>query len=260
MKKLVLSLLMLLVFATYAGVESPFEQFTQDDYHDEVRPDQSWPTVQAGELITLGVHANSGVWLSNYVSNWFSPIPDLHGAQYNMVPASVRYGYIFKDDLDSLDLTREEYEDYIHWAEGGVTTITYYDDANPNLTNSTTGYFLDYFDNAAEIYLVMTTLTPDGGELVDSYQYVQDADHDTTLVSRQHNTIDIAGNVRVNFGIDSETYGRIGREFVAVYATGDEEYIRSQLSGGPLPGVFFAGLLSLGTVFGASRLRRQKRA
>ena len=102
----------------------------------------------------------------------------------------------------------------------------------------------------------MTTLPADGGELVDSYQHVQDADHDTTLQSRQHDDIDIAGNVRVNFGIDSNTYGPIAREFVAVYVPGDEEVIRGLLtSGGPLPGVLFAGLLSLGTVFGASRLK-----
>ena len=70
-------------------------------------------------------------------------------------------------------------------------------------------------------------------------------------MSRQHNTFDLAGNVRVNLGIDSETFGGIGREFVAVY---------NGATGGPLPSLLLVALLSSGTVFGASRMKTKKRS
>jgi hypothetical protein len=100
----------------------------------------------------------------------------------------------------------------------------------------TTGYFLDYFKEDAEIYLVMTTIPADGGDVVDSYEYVQqDGVSNTSLVSRQHNTVDIAGNVRVNYGIDSSTSGWIGREFVAVYTSDPTFRDVNHTTGGPLP-------------------------
>ena len=171
-----------------------------------------------------------------------------------------KYGYIYKSDFPTgdngepiLTLPNGSYNDLIHWANGDTTTITYYYDPNPDITNYTTGYLLDTFDEDAEIYLVMTTLPTDGGETVDTYQYVQDANNITTMVSRQHNTLDLANNVRINFGIDSASEGLIGREFVAVYSgTGG-----TIISGQPLPGLLFAGLLSLGTVFGAAKLRKR---
>ncbi len=262
MKKLLMTLLLVAGVAAFAGVEQPFVQFTQSDFcqtYDQphnTRPDQNWFGAQ---MITLDVSANSDVWLSNYVRSWYEPIPDLHGNVYNM--SANMYGYIFADDINGLSV--DNYEDAIHWSNGQTTDITYFYDDNPNITNTATGYFLGHFNEDAEIYLVMTTIPDDGGETVDSYQYVQDDDHVTTLYSRQHNTYDLAGNVRINFGIDNGVYGDgvgIGREFVAVYdhPTGIDD--GHGTTGGPLPGVFFAGLLSLGTVFGASKMKRQKRA
>ncbi len=184
------------------------------------------------------------------------------------------YGYIYAKDMTSLIEEKPNYDSLIHPSNGATTTITYTsltaDAEGKYPTVKAEGYFLDYFEEDAVIYLVMTTLPGDGGEKVDTYQFVQDnnAYTDTTLKSRQHNTSDIAGNIRVNFGIDLPPVGDgnltdISREFVAVYS-GDSELIRSQIgggtTGGPLPGVFFAGLLSLGTVFGASKAKRQKRA
>ncbi|MBR4665891.1 MAG: hypothetical protein IKO93_18645, partial [Lentisphaeria bacterium] len=84
-----------------------------------------------------------------------------------------KYGYIYKDDLPSLDIPNGSYDSLIHWADGKTTTITYTASSNPNITNDATGYLLDEFKKDADIYLVMTTLASDGGETVDTYQYVQ---------------------------------------------------------------------------------------
>ncbi len=254
MKKIVFSIVALVSMVAFAGVEAPFMQFSKTDYSTKLRPDQNW--VQSTQLISLKVSAGTDVWLSNYINSWYwpKPIPGLDGNVYDMLSTPERYGYISKSDLPSLSLSKEDYADKIHWGTGEMTEITYYYDSDPSITNKTTGYFLGHFDADDEIYLVMTTLPSDGGETVDSYQYVQDDNHNTTLMSRQADDLDLAGNVRVNFGIDlPPTYDGVGiaREFVAVYAPA---------SGGPLPSLLFTGLLSLSTVFGASKMKKQKRA
>ena len=243
MKKIVSMMLLMVVASALAGVVEPFKQFTQADFSDAMKPGQPWASAK---VFTLNVKANTSVWLSNYVRSFYEPIPDLHGNVYDMT----RYGYIYKNDLPSLDIPNGSYDSLIHWANGETTTITYTASNNPAITNDATGYLLDEFKENADIYLVMTTLASDGGETVDTYQYVQDAAHDTTLLSRQHNTLDLADNVRINFGIDNAG----GREFVAVYSsTGDTP----SPSGQPLPGLLFAGMLSLGTVFAASKMRKR---
>lgn len=250
MKKFIMMVLAMAAVAV-AGVKEPFKQFTQADYTDYGKPGQDWSTAN---MFTLKVHGGSDVWLSNYVRSWYEPIADLHGNVYDM--GVVKYGYIYKDDMTSDMLANGSYVDKIHWSDGATTDITYTDGIREN---TATGYLLDYFENDAEVYLVMTTLPSDSGETVDTYQYVADADNETSMASRQHNTLDIAGNVRVNFGIDSEAEGRIGREFVAVYD--DTAYIRHTApAGGPLPGLVFVGLLSVGTIFGASRLKKREAA
>ena len=254
MKKLVLLVFAVVATAAFAGVVEPFKQFTQADFHDSVKPGQGW---WASNMFTLSVSGGSDVWLSNYVSSWYDPKPltDLHGNVFNM-GADQKYGYIFAKDLTSATLANGSYVDKIHWSNGNTTEITYTNDSGPE-TNSATGYFLDYFEDDAEIYLVMTTLESDSGEAVDTYQFVKDANNDTSMVSRQHNTVDLAGNVRINFGIDSVSEGLIGREFVAVYD--DTAYLHRTVTpaGGPLPGLLFVGLLSMGTVFGASRMKKR---
>ncbi len=294
MKKLLMTVLMLVGAVTFASVEEPFKQFAREDYHSTTRNLenlpylenlgwQKWDYLQVSDynaLFTLSVKGGTGVWLSNYVSNVYgTETPNIDGGDvpldkntYNMSPKA--YGYIYAKDMPSLIEQKGSYDNLIHLSNGATTDITYTSDT-PNgdgtyKSITTPGYFLDYFKDDAEIYLVMTTLPVDGVEMVDSYQYTQDAKHETILYSRQFNTADIAGNIRVDFGIDNGTYGKyepegtesIAREFVAVYSE-DKDLINKQLaggSGGPLPGVFFAGLLSLGTVFGASKAKRQKRA
>ena len=248
MKRVVLLVLMAAAAISFAGVVSPFKQFTQADYNDYAKPGQNWIPAN---MITLSVKANTDVWLSNYVNSWFGGVPDLHGDQFDMLGAT-KYGYIFKSDLPDVTVPNGTYDDKINWSDGNIQTdITYFDDKNPSIQATTKGYFLDHFDKDAEIYLVMTTLEADGNETVDTFQYVQDANNDTSLMSRQHNTFDLAGNVRVNLGIDSETFGEIGREFVAVY---------NGATGSPLPSLLLVALLSSGTVFGASRMKAKKRS
>ena len=293
MKKLLMTVLMLVGVATFAVEETKkydinpvFQQFTQGDYHDSIRnflqPGQVWNAESQNwseaRYFTLSVKGGTGVWLSNYISNFYgTETPNIDGGNvpldkntYNMSPNA--YGYIYAKDMPSLKEEKPNYDGLIHWSNGATIDITYTSVEDNNLTYPTPGYFLDYFENDAEIYLVMTTIPADGVESVDSYQYVQENGHTSTiLVNRQHDDLDNAGNIRINFGIDNGTYGvyqpegteSIAREFVAVYSD-DKDLINSQLgggtAGGPLPGVFFAGLLSLGTVFGASKAKRQKRA
>lgn len=266
MKKTVLLLTVLAAIA-FAGVEEPFVQFTRDDYHSEQRPadlNASQNTTDNGDwypaqLISLSVQGGTNVWLTHKVESWYTNT-DLDGVEYDMLGGAERYGYIFKSDFNG-DLTMEKgtYDDLIHWASGDTDMVTYTNDDGPQ-TSTRTGYFLDHFDRDTEIYLVMTTIPEDGGETVDSYQYVQSDNHgETTLMSRTYDYDDNANNVVINFGIDNGTYGDgtgIGREFVAVYDQGPNPFRHDGgTTGGPLPCGAIAWLVSLATIGVASRKR-----
>ena len=256
MKRTFALILLMICAVAFAGVETPFVQFAPTDYCTvhAFRTNQDWFGAQ---LITLDVKAGTDVWLSNYVKSFYETIADLHGSQFDMV-GDQKYGYIYKNAL--ADFNQKNYESLINWSDGSVTTdVTYFADVNPNLKQTTTAYFLDHFDTDSEIYLVMTTLPADGSETVDSYQEVQDTANGiaTSLYSRQHNTIDVAGNVRINFGINSYDFGKIGREFVAVYNAPDEEHGGAP-SGQPLPGVMTSCLLA-GGVISLLKMKRKKK-
>ena len=243
MKKIASMMLLMAAASALAGVVEPFKQFTQADFSDAEKPGQGW---SSASVFSLNVKANTSVWLSNYVRSFYEPISDLGGNVFNM--AEGKYGYIYKSDLAGLDMANGSYDSLIHWSSGETNTITYTNSTN-SVTNSATGYLLDEFKEDADIYLVMTTLARDGAETVDTYQYVQDDNNATTLQSRQHNTVDLAGNVRINFGIND-----MGHEFVAVYRSAGGT---NSTAGQPLPGLLFAGMLSLGTVLGVSRMRKR---
>lgn len=259
--------------AVLAGVQDPFVQFARTDYHSEQRPgdiNASQNTTQEGgwhpaQLISLSVHAGTNVWLTHKVQSWHEPLNldgNEYGNEFDMLGGSQRYGYIVKSDFGG-DLTMEKgtYDSLIHWAVGDTDMVTYTNDTGPE-TSTRRGYFLDHFDNDTEIYLVMTTLPEDGGETVDSYQYVQSAEHaETTLMSRRYDYDDLASNVVINFGIDNGTYGDgigVGREFVAVYDQGPNPFKHDGggTTGGPLPCGAIAWMISLGTVAVASRRKK----
>lgn len=269
MKKIALIIAMVSL-ASLAGVEEPFVQFTREDYHSEQRPgdlNASENTTQSGgwhpaQLISLSVQAGTNVWLTHKVESWYTDT-DLDGVEFDMLGGSERYGYIFKDAFNG-DLTMEKgtYDDLIHWASGDTDMVTYTNDSGPQ-KSTRTGYFLDHFDDDTEIYLVMTTLATDTNpqEAVDSYQYVQSANHvETTLMSRRYDYDDNAGNVVINFGIDNGTYGDgngIGREFVAVYDQGPNPFKPSGgTTGGPLPCGAIAWIIGLGTVSLARKMKK----
>ena len=273
MKKTVLLLTVLAAIA-FAGVEEPFVQFTRDDYHSEQRPadlNASQNTTNNGDwypaqLISLSVHAGTNVWLTHKVQSWYEPLNldgNEYGNEFDMLGGSQRYGYIVKSDFGG-DLTMEKgtYDGLIHWSAGDTDMVTYTNDSGPQ-KSTRTGYFLDHFDDDTEIYLVMTTLATDTNpqEAVDSYQYVQSANHvETTLMSRRYDYDDNAGNVVINFGIDNGTYGDgngIGREFVAVYDQGPNPFKPSGgTTGGPLPCGAIAWIIGLGTVSLARKMKK----
>ena len=264
MKKLVFSLLALAAVTVMAGVEEPFVQFSASNdgdatgygyYYSFKRDSQKW--TWGSDLIQMHVAANSYVFITNFVDNWqdakVNGVPDL-GTVYNMNPG--KYGYIDAADLATLEVAKSDYSpSKVHFANGGTTTVTYFSDDDPSLTADAKGYLLDYFEEEKDIYLAMTPL--DKNELMDSYQYVHDADHtDTDLYSRQYNTSDFAGNIRINFGVGIDEGTITGREFVAVYTTDDVD-ITLPSSGQPLPGLLLAGLLSLGTVAAGKKMKKR---
>ena len=92
--KFVFLLLAAVAVTAFAGVKAPFYQYDASAFYEEQRPEQPWLGAQ---MISLKVAAGTTVWLSNYVSNWYTPIPDLHGNVYNM--SEGKYGYIRKSPI-----------------------------------------------------------------------------------------------------------------------------------------------------------------
>ena len=119
-------------------------------------------------------------------------------------------------------------------------------------TQTTTGYKLGTFDEDTEIFFVMT---PNGyDKKINSYLPVNDPDNNppvtSILASRQINTVDLAGNIRVNFG----TVDGVAHEFVI-----GSEATPSTPSGQPLPGVLTSCLVALGATGIAARRRKHSK-
>ena len=249
----------LLVMGLLAGImsfatESAFYPYTTSDYNIYHTPygSQFWDPAQ---MITLNVSAGSAVYLTNYVSNWYGTVEDLgessYAAGYNM--NDHKYGYVLaqKDDEGKVSPVGG-----VHWSDGKTKDITYQNPTGPE-TKTTTGYLLDKFEDDAEIFFVMT---PNGyDDTVNSFGPVDDPDglgYSSIMQSRQINTQDQSGLVRVNFG----TVDGVGHEFVigAVAMPPDGGGEGGGASGQPLPGLLLAGLLSLGTVAAGKKMQKKR--
>lgn len=242
MKKIAFFLCALVAVSAFAGIlsvggydsDAAYMQFTHNEatntgnYIDARHPEQNWLGAQT---IMLNIDSECDVWLSNYINSWYWPKP-MDALDGNVFDMSA-YGY----DLNGTRFT----------SNGETTVVTYVDDAT-GITNSTEAYYLGHFEEGDEVSVWMTTLESDGHEAVDMQQYVEDADHDTTLASRVDGTYDLAGNVRINFGLTN----LIGREFVAFGVGGTPAP-----SGQPLPGATLAGLLAIGSIVTAKRMKKR---
>ena len=246
MRKLIVLCLVALVTVSMAGIKSlegysnnaTYVQFTHNDltntgnYRDGQNPGQNWLGAQT---IMLTIDSEMDLWFSNYISSWYYPKPmtNLDGNIYDM--SAELYG-VFNSEQQWL-------------GNGQTATVTYFDDGT-GITNSTDAYYVGHFNGGETVYLMMTTLPEDGAETIDSRQYVFDSAHDTTLWSRLDNTYDLAGNVRINFGL--EDY--VAHEFVAfgVSEPGDPP------SGQPLPSTLATCLIA-GSVIPFLKRRKQRK-
>jgi len=264
MNKLTFGILALATVSAMAGVLDPFKQFTKPEntsegyyYADIIRAEQP-----NAPIIKMHVPEKSTVWLTHIVDTWNDvtlTVPDL-STVYDM--GEHKYGYIYASAIDGLDAEKSTYQDLINWSSPENNIVTYTIDNPPEFKEGTTdllevkakGYLLDSFDEATDIYLVMTPLNET--EDVDSYQFADDGEgghEETILESRKNSELDKASNIRVNFGIHTADE----REFVAVYEKIETEDIGGGASGQPLPGLLLTGLLSLGTLAAGKRMKRR---
>ena len=254
MKKLLLTMAMISLCASAAiksvngyNEDAVFYQFTHDEatntgnYRHYSNIGQYWAGGVGPQIIRLTVPGEMDVWLSNYVRSWYEPIVALDGNKFDMSEA--KYGAVQVNG----DKT---------WVGTGDTTeVTYTDGAGHD--NSTEAYFLGHFEGGEEVYLYLTLLEAEDYETVTTDQYVEDPEHSTHLVSREDGTHDQAGNVRVNLTVDiNDPVFSTAREFV-VFGAGYEEDSDIVTTGGPLPCLPFAAILSFGTI---AAMKRRKQA
>ena len=200
-------------------------------------------------MVTLSVQGGSSVYLSNYINTWYGEVSNLgdsnYAAGYDMSTGA--YGYMIAQKTADGKVTTDG---IVHPGTGETKDVTY---KNPNgtETKTTTGYFLGTFDEDTEIFFVMT---PNGyNSKINSYLPVNDPNNDppvtSILASRQINTTDLAGNIRVNFG----TVDGIGHEFVIGY-----EAAPPSSSGQPLPGVLSTIVVACCSIACAKKMKKNK--
>jgi hypothetical protein len=145
---------------------------------------------------------------------------------------------------------------------GGVGTITasngeskpktFAHPTNPALDVNTTAYFVGNFEPGDEIGLWLTNKTEGQPDQIGySLGPVYDLENPTIeLGSRQYETVDAAGNTRVNFGFIN------GGESVEFLLFGDAYH--SGTVGQPLPGAFATLLLAGGVGTALTRKNRKR--
>ncbi len=249
-KKLAMAV-MVTASVVLAGIQNEnFRQLTSDDIIVGTGLNDGsqfwWPA----DGFSLKVPAHTQVWISNIIKNWSclnqwnqSSYPDLVDENvYQMT--SDTFGYYTVDNGVLSDF---------HSGTTETMILTYTNDQNNNQSSPTTGYLLGKFDEDTEIFLAMTPVGSE--ELVDSYQYVRGNENtNTTLENREWQQRDLAGNIRMEWGFYGLTPS--GREFTIAY---EDLNFPDNPTGQPLPGVLFSGLLLMGTVGTAKRMRRQSK-
>ena len=253
MKKFLLALLLLTsVFAVAAGTD--YVQFTSDDFNVVRRPSQNW---FSAEMISLDVKAGSTVYIMNYISN-FDKVYDLDDKNYSIYNPTTgknekpgfdmstnKYGYmVATTDADGNVISVGDVID----GKGHTRDFTFNStDPNDSRTVTTAGYELGTFTEDTKIFFVMTPVSNgDPMETVNSYDPVGGY-----LTSRQNNTVDALGQIRVNFG----TSDGVGHEFVVGYVAKED----MPPSGQPLPGVLTSCLVGLAATSIAARRKRSRK-
>lgn len=260
----ILASMFLLGIMVHAQETSLFSEndFTYYDYNGAII--QDWVPAS---MLTLKVHANTSVYITNYISNWYGTVEDLGAADYvaGYDMSANKYGYRFAE-TDAEGNVKPVGQ--IYYANGETKPVTYTNKLGK--TQTTEGYFLGDFDKDAEIFFVMT---PRGFGELNSYDPVDESDSDPTnperyasnLQSRQINTWDQNGLIRVNFGVtdhDPNTIAgtanfnpyEVGHEFVLAYAAKPPQPV-----GSPLPGSLLSSLVFMGTAAFGSRFRKRSK-
>lgn len=217
MKKLALLILGLALSLPASAVFVPYSY----NVSGQTNPAQPW---NSAKILTLTATESSSLWVSSFVSNYYGTLVDL-GTIAQMTPGN--YGWIAADGT-------------LHSGTGDTKTVSFTNSAGKTI--STTAYYVGDFNAGDNIGFWITTSAGTPGYSTGMVQSGVNAG----LRSRQINTVDLAGNTRINFGFNSGSV-----EFIAVGGAPSP-------SGQPLPGVI-ASLLIGGGAFGVSKLRKARK-
>ena len=251
MKKYLLALLLLTsVFAV--AVETEYVQFAKNtDFNVVKRAEENW---DPAAMISLNVQGGSIVYLTNYTSN-FNELYDIGDPTYVDPGSHMRLGFdMTKDNYGYREAIRDSEGKLIglgefHSGTGEKIDFTFPStDPNDPRAPTTPGYFLGEFDKDTEIFFYMTPLDNNYHiGPVDTYNLLSGQN----LQSRQINTVDQLGRVRVNLAPGND----VSHEF-AIASLAKEDV---PPSGQPLPGVLTSCLVALGATGIAARRRKQSR-
>ena len=215
MKKFLITVgLALLSVSSFAALQYQFQTNSNGT--------QNW---QPAYEIKLKVTEGGSLWFSSFVSNWGGgTLPDL-GSIANMTAGN--YGATVNGATQVL-------------GTGENKTVTFSNNNNGK-SITTQAYYVGDFKAGDEVSFWITN---NNGVIGSSVGLVNEPG---TVQSRQINTVDVAGNTRINFG-----FGNGSIEFIAM---GGEA--KGGPVGQPLPGVVI-GLLVGGGLLSAAAIRRKK--
>ncbi len=254
MKKYLLALLLLTsVFAV--AVDTEFVQYATQSEFNVVKRGTAWPDEfwDSAAMISLNVQGGSIVYLTNYTSN-FDKLYDIGDPTYidpathmylgfDMTQGNYGYREAIRDNEGKLIGLGE-----FHSGTGEKIDFSFKSTGtNDTRIVTTPGYYLGEFDNDTEIFFYMTPLdnTYHIGT-VDTYNLLAG----TNLASRQINTVDQLGRVRVNLAPGND----VSHEF-AIASIAKEDV---PPSGQPLPGVLSTIVVACCSIACAKKMKKNK--